>query len=240
MKAHSSNTQAVQPFVVIGGFLSSEKTYQRMRRSLQEISGQKVWVVPLTVYAWFGSISLAGWIRILDKIEDAVIRAVRESNTGKVTLIGHSSGGILGRLFLSPEPLRGHAYNGLEHVNSLITLGSPHYNHKGATLRKWVEKKYPGSYFEPKVQYISVAGKSILGNRKGSLMERLVYFFYKTLCGNGAVWGDGLVPVPSALLHGSRHIIVDDIRHYSRAKHPWYGSDKAVWTWWNAINTDNQ
>jgi hypothetical protein len=206
-----------------------------MQGFLQEISGQKVWVVPIDVNAWFGSITLSGWVRLLKKIEDTVLRAIQESKTGKVTLIGHSSGGILGRLFLSPEPLKGHAYSGINFVDTLITLGSPHYNHKGAALRKWVEEKYPGAYFEPNVRYISVVGKAIQGKKSGSLREILSYWFYKTLCGRGDVWGDGFVPLPSALLKGSRHVVVDGIRHYSRSKHLWYGSEDAVLSWWKSV-----
>jgi hypothetical protein len=205
-----------------------------MQSCLQKISGQRVWIVPLDVYAWFGSIKLSGWVRLLNKIEETVHRVVRESKTGKVTLIGHSSGGILGRLFLSPEPLQGHAYNGLYSASTLITLGSPHYNYKGASLRKWVEEKYPGAYFEPNVRYISVAGKAIQGKKLGAPRESMTFWFYRTLCGRGDVWGDGFVPVPSALLEGSRQVIVDGIRHYSRSKHLWYGSEEAILSWWKS------
>ena len=225
-----------QPLILAGGFLSSERTYRTIQRYLYELTGQKVWVMPVKTHAWFGSITLSGWVRILNKLEDTVLHAVKESKAGKVTLIGHSSGGILSRLFLSPEPLRGHSYRGLDFVNALITLGSPHYNHKGASLRKWVEEKYPGAYFNPDVHYISVAGKAIQGNKRGSLKERRVYWYYKNLCGRGDVWGDGIVPLPSALLQGSQHIVVDGLRHYSRSKHLWYGSEEAVRSWWEVLD----
>ena len=228
-----------QPIVLLGGFLSSENTYGKTKRFLQEISGQNVFIVPVNVYAWIGSITLSGWVRILNRLEDTVHSAVKESKSGKVTLIGHSSGGILARLFLSPEPLRGHAYNGRDFVNTLITLGSPHYNYRGAALRKWVEEKYPGAYFHPDVRYISVVGKAIRGNGRGSLKERRVYWFYKMLCGSGDVWGDGIVPLASALLQGSQHIVVDGLRHYSRSKHLWYGSGEAVLSWWKALDFGN-
>jgi hypothetical protein len=220
----------------MGGFLSSENTYCKMQRFLQRISGQKVWIVPVHLYSWFWSITLSGWVRILNRLNETVLKAVKESKTGKVTLIGHSSGGILGRLFLSSEPLIGHAYHGLDFVNTLITLGSPHYNHKGAALRRWVEEKYPGAYYDPDVRYMSVVGKAIRGNRRGSLKERRVHWFYKTLCGRGDVWGDGIVPLPSALLQGSQHIVVDGLRHYSRFKHPWYGTEEAIQSWWEALD----
>jgi pimeloyl-ACP methyl ester carboxylesterase len=227
-----------QPIILVGGFLSSEHTYRKMQGFLQKISGQTVWVVPIDAHIWFGSIALSGWVLLLNKIEDTVRQAVQESKTGRATLIGHSSGGILGRLFLSPDPLRGHVYNGLSYIDTLITLGSPHYNHKGASLRKWVEEKYPGAYYDPRVRYISVVGKAIQGIKRGSPRERLTYWFYKTLCGRGDVWGDGFVPIPSALLKGSQEIIVDGIRHYSRSKHLWYGSETAVHSWWKRVDTE--
>ena len=220
----------------MGGFLSSQHTYRKTQQFLQRISGQKVWIVPVHLYSWLGSITLSGWVRILNRLNETVLNAVKESKTGKVTLIGHSSGGILGRLFLSPEPLKGHSYNGLDIVNMLITLGSPHYNHKGAALRQWVEEKYPGAYFDPDVRYVSVVGKAIRGNKRGSLKERRIHWFYKTLCGRGDAWGDGVVPLPSALLKGSHHIVVDGLRHYSRFKHPWYGTEESIRSWWDAID----
>lgn len=233
---HKTAAIQEQPIIIAGGFLSSESTYRIMQRFLQELTGAKVWIVPVNMHTWFGSITLSGWVRILNKLEDTVCRATQESKTGKVTLIGHSSGGILGRLFLSPDPLKGHAYRGLDFVNILITLGSPHYNHKGAALRKWVEEKYPGAYFDPDVRYVSVVGKAIRGNRRGSLKERRIHWFYKTLCGRGDAWGDGIVPLPSALLQGAQHIVIDGLRHYSRSKHMWYGSEKAVRSWWETLD----
>ena len=227
-----------QPIVLMGGFLSSQHTYRKTQQFLQRISGQKVWIVPVHLYSWLGSITLSGWVRILNRLNETVLKAVKESKTGKVTLIGHSSGGILGRLFLSPEPLKGHSYNGLDIVNMLITLGSPHYNHKGAALRQWVEEKYPGAYFEPNVRYISVAGRAIQGKKLGTPRESLTFWFYRTLCGKGDVWGDGFVPLPSALLKGSQQVIVDGIRHYSRSKHMWYGSEEAVLSWWNSVEAE--
>jgi hypothetical protein len=144
----------------------------------------------------------------------------------------------LGRLYLSPEPFKGHTYNGLDFVDHLITLGSPHYNFRGAALRKWVEKKYPGAFFKPAVRYISVAGKAVRGSRHGSFKERLVHWFYKNLCGTGDEWGDGMVPLPSALLQGSQHVIIADVRHYSKSKYLWYGSKEAVQSWWKAQDTE--
>ncbi|HIE37653.1 MAG TPA: hypothetical protein EYH30_00465 [Anaerolineales bacterium] len=164
----------------------------------------------------------------------AVRGAARLSTTGRVTLIGHSSGGVMGRLYLSPRPFLGPAFYGLEYVDLLVTLGSPHYNWRGGRMRRWVEEQYPGAYFAPQVRYVSVAGKLLRGDRAGSLRERLAYRFYERLCGDGRAWGDGSVPVPSALLHGSRQVVLEGVGHFAGFGGPWYGTEGVVPRWWNA------
>ena len=163
--------------------------------------------------------------------------AVRQSATGKVTLVGHSAGGVLARIYLSPKPFLGHAYRGLGHIHHLITLGSPHDNQRkslhGGRMSRWVEKRYPGAYFAPRVKYTSVAGKLLRGNREGSLRERHAHVFYEEIIGSGDVWGDGLVPVASALLHGSQQIVLDGVSHFTGFGGPWYGAAEVIPQWWS-------
>jgi pimeloyl-ACP methyl ester carboxylesterase len=228
----------MQPIVIIGGILSFPAVYWGMRDALAQIAGRPVWIVETHGYDWMSSAVPSGWAHLLRKLDHTVHQAESESATGKVTLVAHSAGGLVARLYLSPEPFRGHAYRGLDYVDHLITLSSPHYYQRrtihGGWLPGWLEKRYPGPYFAPQVRYTSVAGKLIRGNPHGSLREIHAYALYKELGGDGDVWGDGLVPVASALLCGSQQLILDGVSHYTGFGGPWFGEAEVIPQWWNA------
>lgn len=227
-----------QPIVIVGGFLSFPAVYRGMRQTLTEVSDEPVWVVQAFVHDWILAVAPAGWQRLLDGLQRTVRRALRDSSTGKVTLVGHSAGGIVARLYLSPEPFQGVAYCGLKHVDRVITLGSPHHSQRGTNTRQWVDDEYPGACFAPQVGYASVAGKAVRGAPHGSFRERLAYLFYERLCGEGNTWGDGLVPVESALLRGSRQIVLEGASHFTGFGGPWYGARGVVPRWWPACLQD--
>ena len=226
----------VQPIVFIGGFLSFPAIYEEMRQTLEVSAGQPVRIVDACIHDWLLATTPAGWKRLLDKLRHTVRQALRDSSTGKVTIVGHSAGGVVARLYLSPDPFLGVAYSGLDHVACLITLGSPHYSERGTRMRQWVEKMYPGAYFAPRIGYVSVAGEAVEGQRDGSLRERCAYLLYQRLAGDGNAWGDGLVPVRSALLRGSLLIVLDGVSHFSGFGGPWYGEQEIVPLWWNACS----
>jgi hypothetical protein len=225
------------PIVIFGGFLSQPRLYSRMRDWLAQCTEQKVWIVEAGTYDWLLGVRPEGWARLLDRLERAVHQAAHTSITGKTTLIGHSAGGVMARLFLSPAPFLGKCYRGLEFVSHLITLGSPHYNLRGSRMRRWVQKQYPDSFFAS-VRYTSVAGKVIRGSRHGSPRESWAYACYRRLCGDGNVWGDGLVPLSSQLLSGSHQIVLDGVSHFTGFGGPWYGSAQVTPRWWKACMSD--
>jgi pimeloyl-ACP methyl ester carboxylesterase len=227
------------PIVIIGGFLSQAKLYARMRDWLAQCTEQPVWVVEAGTLDWLLSVRAEGWAHLLDELERAVHQAVDSSVTGRITLVGHSAGGVMARLFLSPTPFLGKSYCGLKSVAQLITLGSPHYNLQGSRMRRWVERQYPGSFFTS-VRYTSVAGKVIRGSRYGSVRERWAYACYRRLCGNGNVWGDGLVPLSSQLLSGSQQIVLEGVSHFTGFGGPWYGSAQIIARWWQACIGDEE
>jgi hypothetical protein len=61
--------------------------------------------------------------------------------------------------------------------------------------------------FHPEISYVSVAGKYIkgakLGDGSATWVQRVVGAGYQTVCGEADVWGDGVVPLPSAHLEGT-------------------------------------
>jgi len=224
-----------QPIVIFGGFMSFASLYEEMRDELASITRQPVAIVQTFGHDWLPSVTPLGWTRLLRKLDRAMCSAVSHSTTGKVTLIGHSMGGVLSRLFLSPRPFMGQVYHGADYVDLLITLGSPHHNQaglaRGGVMSRWVERHYPGAFFAPRVEYVSVAGKAIRGDLAGTGRERWVYRNHKNMCGRGDTWGDGIVPVESALLRGSRQIVLDRVCHFSGFGARWYGDRDVIPLW---------
>jgi pimeloyl-ACP methyl ester carboxylesterase len=165
-----------------------------------------------------------------------VKKAFRKNAGKKLTLIGHSQGGILGRLYLSDQLILGKCFCGREYIDHLITLGSPHFNQggiqRGGHMAQWVQQKVPDSTFTPQVRYTSVAGKYVHGRISGSLAERMAFKVYKDICATGDIWGDGIVPVSSALLPGSEQITLRGVSHYAILGQPWYGSETVIQKWW--------
>jgi len=229
-----------QPIVIVGGILSFPTIYSRMRRTLARLTDRPVGIVEVHGYHWLRSLRPAGWVSILKRLDQAVRQAVSQSAGGKIMLVAHSAGGLVARLYLSPEPFLGQTYGGLEYVDGLITLSSPHHYQRrsihGGWLPGWLEERYPGAYFAPQVNYTSVAGRLIRGNCHGTPRERLAYGLYKELGGDGQVWGDGVVPVSSALLRGSRHLVLEGVSHYAGFGGPWFGSAQVISRWWDSAS----
>jgi pimeloyl-ACP methyl ester carboxylesterase len=232
-----------QPVVILGGFMSSYQVYSGLCARLSRLSKGPVHLVATRSYQWVMVAAPPGWVYLLGKLDRAVHEAVKVSATGKVTLVGHSLGGVLARLYLSRQPFLGQAYCGLDRVGHLITLGSPHYNQRrwlhGGMMSRWLESHYPGAFFAPGVKYTAVAGSSLRGDPSGSLRERHAYHFYRQLTGGGEEWGDGVVPVSSALLAGADPIVLDGVGHFAGFGASWYGSEQVLAAWWQAAHAND-
>lgn len=189
----------------------------------------------MTKKDWLKSNSATGWEIILNKTKNTVNRALEETNTKKVDLIGHSSGGVMLRLFLSNESFNNKIYDGKSITKNLITLGSPHQAIKATSLRKLVDKKYPGNFFK-NINYVSVGGSIEVNSQETYCITKLLAkFSYKSISGENNAKGDGLVPLSSSLLKGSKHIILPKTYHGSLFGKDWYGSSSKVKEWWDQI-----
>jgi pimeloyl-ACP methyl ester carboxylesterase len=227
------------PIVILGGMLSWPGLYTEMRDTLADCAGVPVSIVRTSQADWVLATSAYGWRRIIRKLDREVRRALAAAGSERVVLIGHSAGGVMERLYLSPEPFRGQVFAGLDHVAHLITLGSPNSNQRVGRMRRWVDRRYPGAYFSPQVRYTSVAGRWREGQARGTCSERAARAVYRRLGGNGDTWGDGFVPVDVALLPGSRFVVIDRVGHAPGRARPWYGSAEVVRTWWSMATSEN-
>ena len=231
-----------QPIVILGGFLITQEAYQPMRQRLAELSGQaleRVELVPVGRLEWLLTVFPWAWARILDRVAAAVERQASGSPTGAVTLVGHSSGGIMARLFLDDRPFEGRRWNGRARVNTLVMLGSPHTALKATPLRQKVARELPGCVFAPAVRYVSVAGVVDLDPARGEASDtarRMAPTAYRNSTGDANDQGDGLVPVLSALLEGSEEVVLEGVAHGGAFGPIWYGSPEVVTRWWAAVS----
>tara|TARA_B100000212_G_scaffold287179_1_gene227963 strand:- start:256 stop:957 length:702 start_codon:yes stop_codon:yes gene_type:complete len=224
------------PIIILGGFLVTSEAYNTAKNTIENISGRKVYVVDITRKDWLKSNSEAGWINILNKVKDKVAFALQENKVKKIDLIGHSSGGIMLRLYLSNEPFKDVIYDGQSTTQNLITLGSPHQAVKATSLRRFVDKKYPGNFFK-NINYISIGGEVEINSKQTSFLTKLVARnSYKSISGDKNENGDGLVPLSSSLLKNSQQIILPETVHGGIFGKKWYGSSSKVREWWNQIN----
>ena len=224
------------PIIILGGFLITSDSYNPAKKAIANISGRKVYVVDITRGDWLKSNSAEGWITILNKVNRMVAFALNETKAKKVDLIGHSSGGIILRLYLSSEPFKDVIYNGQSITRNLITLGSPHQAIRATKLRRFVDEKYPGNFFK-NINYVSVGGEVEIKSKQISLITKIIARgSYKSISGDKNAIGDGLVPLSSSLLEGSQKIILPETVHGGIFGKNWYCTSSQVREWWKQIH----
>lgn len=206
-----------QPVVILGGFLIGAEAYRPMQDIIISRCGHSVDLVAVSRLEWMLTVLPQAWATILDRVAEAVECAAEHSPTGKVTLVGHSSGGVMLRLFLDRSPFQGRCYDGRRRANRLITLGSPHTALRATPLRRMVDRRLPGAFYNrdgdsDSVRYVSVAGDLAL--EEGTpLARRMAPTAYRNSTGRSHDAGDGLVPVASALLAGAESIVLAGVAH---------------------------
>ena len=233
-----------QPIILLGGFLITAEAYEPMRLTLESLTGQPVHLVNVSRPEWLLTVFPFAWASILDRVGTAVKRLALISPTGKVSLVGHSSGGIMLRLFLDDQPFQGRRYGGKNLANLLVMLGSPQTAIRATALRKMVDRRLPGAYFAEVVRYVSVAGDLDLSPAPEgaattatatAAARRIAPTAYKNSTGDPDDRGDGLVPIRSALLAGSQPVVLKGVAHGGAFGSPWYGSPSVVKRWWREL-----
>ena len=234
--------QTSLPLIIIGGFGSSWPQYRGLADQLARLSGRPVRIAPINLIDWLGVLPTDSYGTLLRIVSRAVDAARRDLGAKQVDLVAHSAGGVVSRIYLGDQAYgpRKQAYHGYRFVRSLITLGTPHKTTQrgrpgGLNQIAFAEQQYPGAYWNF-IRYVSVMGRGIQGVEQGPPPERGAYQSYKLILGDGAGWGDGVVPLASGLLDGSEQIVLDGLRHDPRPDRPWYGQDEAtIMRWWGQI-----
>ncbi|KAK9829466.1 hypothetical protein WJX72_006040 [[Myrmecia] bisecta] len=203
----------------------------------------------LNVNYWKGTLEprpVVDWY--LTRVDEAVA-ATAEEVDGPVTLLAHSAGGWLARVYLLGF--------GTDRVDRLVTLGSPHNPPSEGVLDQTrgilthVNNTCPGNYHSELV-YVTVAGKYIKGSklfdRTATWGQRVVGAGYQSVCGDAEVWGDGVVPLPAAHLEGAKQLTLDGVYHSplgaleavedGKPGRPWYGSTGVLDQWLEHVVVD--
>lgn len=242
----------VRPVVlVIGGFLSSPPLFARLARRLVARGAVDALVAPIWTPHWILG-AAAGMEIVLRPAGRALLEAGRRSAASAasrgapVLIVGHSAGGVTARVLTSPEPFHGMRLGAGGRIGAIVTLGSPHrvrpiarlggrISSKGA---EFAERVVPGAAFAPRIGYVTVATRGVVGRPDGTPRERSAANLYAGLLGQAAasepIEGDGLVPVEAALLDDATRIVLDDVVHGPLSARRWYGSDDIVDRWWPA------
>lgn len=223
--------------VIIGGYNSIWPNYLKAARVLEDLSGIPAVGVPLMPWHWWAAGGENNATNILQKLEETITWARNRFQAERFILVGHSAGGVIGRLYLHDAPVWGHVYAGVDHVEALITLGSPHCNGRqeksGWFVVDTANQLVPGTPYADHVRYRAVIGKYIQGRRPGSLKEMRASRMYQIVGGQGDAWGDGMVPMHSAQLDGAETLILEGVAHSAKIDRRWYGgSERIIRRWW--------
>jgi pimeloyl-ACP methyl ester carboxylesterase len=226
-----------QAIVIIGGYNSLWPAYLKLARVLEHLSGLQAIGVPLMPWDWWAADREENATNILQKLEETVVWARSRFQADRFILIGHSAGGVIARLYLHEGAVWGHVYAGVEHVDAVVTLGSPHCNSRQAEVGWFVvntaNQLVPGTPYAEQVRYRAVAGKYVQGRRPGTLKEMRASRLYQVIGGQSDAWGDGMVPLHCAQLPGAETIVLEGVAHSAKVDRHWYGNSEAiVRRWW--------
>jgi hypothetical protein len=235
--------------LVAGGFLTTPGWYAPLAASLRHRGAADVVVAPVYPQDWMLA-AARGLGPITTRVGRALLEAGERSATNPasrgapVLYVGHSGGGIVGRLLTSPELFEGRRLNASGRIGALVTLGTPHLVGDDARWGsriaevgvRFANRHVPGAFFAPTTAYLAVSSRLLVGEAtsedgRARFMRRL-YDDVHPSPDEPFVLGDGLVPVASALLPGARHVVLDDAVHGPGVRAPWYGQDRQLDGWW--------
>lgn len=223
--------------------------YRPMRRRLLAQGAARVSIAPIHLPDW-AVMGFAGLGPLLLRGARAIRRA-RRSAPEPIIVVGHSMGGLIARLALSPAPLDGRLAGVAEDVGCVVTLGTPHrfdpaipWRHAGQRAAEHLERFSPGAWHAPRTGYLSV-GSSLVGPPRGGARwpaaaspmrspTMALNHVLRSLVGETpGVTSDGLIGSDRCRLAGARHIELPDVLHglwYG----PWYGDGEVIERWWPA------
>ncbi|MEW5306959.1 MAG: hypothetical protein WDW36_009386 [Sanguina aurantia] len=172
----------------------------------------------------------------LTKVDTAMQELKQKVDGGPITMLTHSAGGWLGRVYL-------HGF-GTAGVDRFVSLGSPHQPPPAGIMDQTrgilthCSENFPGA-FHPEINYTTIAGKFVKGaklDQEGSPLAKFAGAGYQQVCGDAEVWGDFIVPQACAHLEGATQLDLPGVFHSPLGEKlpffgPWYGSDSILPLW---------
>ncbi|KAE7999248.1 hypothetical protein FH972_003699 [Carpinus fangiana] len=241
----SSTSFNYRPAVILPGLGNNSSDYKKLEVTLKEHYGVPTVVAKVSRLDWLRNAAgladpnyWSGTLRprpVLDwylkRVDEAVQEAKELAQGGTLSLIGHSAGGWLARVYMEEF--------GLSHISLLLTLGTPHLYIQGARFFRNssadVVSAAPNNNAHSISEVATVNDVSTLTSNATTFRVRFVGQGYKQVCGQADVWGDGVVPEVSAHLEGAFNISLDGVYHSpvgsDDALRPWYGSPAVVDKW---------
>ncbi|CAM8945222.1 unnamed protein product [Rhodiola kirilowii] len=177
--ANSSGTCLPRPAVILPGLGNNTGDYEKLQMTLMEKGGVPSVVAKVSRLDWFrnaaGLVDANYWKGTLSprpvldwylkRVDDAVREAKELAEGGTLSVIGHSAGGWLARVYMEEF--------GRDGISLLLTLGTPHLPPpKGLPgvidqtrgLLYYVEEQCAKPEYTPEVKYVCIAGRYIQGS----------------------------------------------------------------------------
>jgi len=237
--------------LIVGGFATSPFLYVPMARRLGRRGAADVSIAPIWLPDWLVA-SRLGLGPLARRTARAIVRSWRSAGREPLIVVGHSAGGILARLAMSPIPFEGYGTGVGDAVGALVTLGTPHLvaapggapaarwrgRDAGGDAARFLAEVLPVESLAPRTSCVTVASSLVPGvpdaGDRPPLRRHFAGDLYAAMLGEEARSGrgDGLIPVGSAHLEGARQITLADVVHGQFGGAPWYGSERAVARWW--------
>jgi PGAP1-like protein len=228
--------------VIIGGYLTEPLFYRPMRARILERGAARVTVAPLHLPDWIGA-AFVGFGHLLMRGGRA-IRGARRASDAPLIVVGHSAGGIVARLAMSPLAYDGRRMAVADDVGCLVTLGTPHLvrphvawrGNAGQRATRFLARAAPGASFAPVTGYLTVGSTAVPPRGADpapppkQLLNRLLTAFVGPSVDVG---GDGIVTDDLCHLDGVRHITLPNALHGTYGG-PWYGDGDVIDRWWPA------
>ena len=234
-----------------------------MRQKLLSLGHPRVETIDVKSWEWLPAVLLGRSFKFyLDKLdalaqdlisseETEIATTTTSGNEPRLSVVGHSAGGWLARIWMGEETYDGQTYDGQKYVDTLLTLGTPHLSveeypfgrvsekrrsegpmseeARGSSLR--FSNEFCDASTFPNCKIICIAGDGIRGGRDAPWA---INASYKCTCRKEDVSGDGVCPIESAILPGChKSLILDDVIHspVANRRSKWYGDREIVEQW---------
>ncbi len=220
--------------VIVGGMMSWPNRYEEMRDTVAELSGTAVAdipIAPLYPLDWAKLFRLDGWNRLLNKLTSLILERA-ESSGSRVLILGHSLGGVIGKLLSEHAEINGIRHDAHEIIGAVIGLGSPIDSRRVERVLKYKELLQHSIPTGTGGRYLAVYGDAVKGDLRGKLAERYAYQAYRWHTGRGEDRGDLLIPAAAMLPEGTIGLKLPGVYHEKVLSLSWYGAPAIIHQWW--------